>query len=65
MIDMIFYMLAHSMKINIKDAAHIKEVKILGMGKEQIFFNDFLCYKVNLLQLYGYINTYYLYFKFF
>lgn len=53
------------MKINIKDAAQIKEIKTQIMGKEQIFFNDFLCYTVNLLQLYGYINTYYLYFKFF
>lgn len=62
---MTFNMLAHSMKINIKDAAQIKEIKIQIMGKEQIFFNDFLCYNVTLLQLYGYINTYYLYFKFF
>lgn len=62
---MTFNMLAHSMKINIKDATQIKEIKIQIMGKEQIFFNDFLCYNVTLLQLYGYINTYYLYFKFF
>lgn len=62
---MTFHMLAHSMKINIKDAAQIKEIKIQIMHKEQIFFNDFLCYNVTLLQLYGYINTYYLYFKFF
>ena len=53
------------MKINIKDAAQIKEIKTQTMGKEQIFFNDFLCYNMNLLQLYGYIDTYYLYFKFF
>ena len=62
---MLFYMLAHSMKINIKDASQIKEIKKQIMGKEQIFFNDFLCYNMNLLQLYGYIDTYYLYFKFF